>query len=93
MPPVHDFPDLEGDDYRLIRRLGSGGMGVVFEALQLSLNRKVALKLLSPLLLQDAAQRSLFEHEAHVIARLHHPILSEFSVPRAVRDVVIMRWS
>ena len=45
----------------------------VFEALQLSLNRKVALKLLSPLLLQDAAQRSLFEHEAHVIARLHHP--------------------
>ena len=73
MPPVHDFPDLEGDDYRLIRRLGSGGMGVVFEALQLSLNRKVAVKLLSPLLLQDAAQRIQFEHEAHVIARLHHP--------------------
>lgn len=73
MPPVHDFPDLEGDDYRLIRRLGSGGMGMVFEALQLSLNRKVALKLLSPLLLQDAAQRIQFEHEAHVIARLHHP--------------------
>ena len=73
MPPVHDFPDLEGDDYRLIRRLGSGGMGMVFEALQLSLNRKVALKLLSPLLLQDAAQRILFEHEAHVISRLHHP--------------------
>ena len=48
-------------------------MGVVFEALQLSLNRKVAVKLLSPLLLQDAAQRIQFEHEAHVIARLHHP--------------------
>lgn len=69
----HDLPDLPGSDYRMIRRLGSGGMGVVFEALQLSLNRKVAVKLLSPSLLKDAAQRCQFENEARVIAMLHHP--------------------
>lgn len=68
-----EIPDLPGSDYQLIRRLGSGGMGVVFEALQLSLNRKVAVKLLSPTLLKDAAHRVQFEHEARVIAMLHHP--------------------
>ena len=41
-----EVPELPDSDYRLIRRLGSGGTGVVFEALQLSLNRKVAVKLI-----------------------------------------------
>lgn len=68
-----EVPELPDSDYRLIRRLGSGGTGVVFEALQLSLNRKVAVKLLSPLLLKDTARRGQFENEARVIAMLHHP--------------------
>lgn len=68
-----EVPELPDSDYRLIRRLGSGGTGVVFEALQLSLNRKVAVKLLSPLLLKDAVRRGQFENEARVIAMLHHP--------------------
>ena len=72
---AHDifFPDLAGSDYRLLRKLGSGGMGVVFEALQISLNRKVAVKLLAPNLVADAKQRERFEQEARVIALLHHP--------------------
>ncbi len=78
-------PDLSGTDYRLLRKIGSGGMGVVFEALQLSLNRKVAVKLLAASLAADAAQRELFENEARVIAMLHHPhivkVLSAGSSP------------
>ena len=68
-----EFPDMTGSDYRLIRRIGAGGMGEVFEATQISLDRKVAVKLLSPLLTADPAQRDQFENEARVIAMLHHP--------------------
>ena len=68
-----EFPDMSGSDYRLIRRIGAGGMGEVFEATQISLDRKVAVKLLSPRLTADPAQRDQFENEARVIAMLHHP--------------------
>ena len=56
-----EFPDMSGSDYRLIRRIGAGGMGEVFEATQISLDRKVAVKLLSPRLTADPAQRDQFE--------------------------------
>ena len=65
---VVDLPDL-----RLTGKLGQGGMGTVFEAVQISLDRKVAVKLLSSKLLTDAAQRAQFEMEARMIAMLHHP--------------------
>ena len=68
-----EFPDMSGSDYRLVRKIGAGGMGEVFEALQVSLDRKVAVKLLSPSLTADPAQRERFENEARVIAMLHHP--------------------
>ncbi len=71
--PNGEFPDLSGSDYRLIRRIGTGGMGEVFEAVQLSLDRKVAVKVLSSSLTSDPAQREQFENEARVIAMLHHP--------------------
>lgn len=71
--PLCTETPLSGSDYRLIREIGSGGMGTVYEALQVSLNRKVAVKLLSPTLLTEPAQRRQFENEARVIAMLHHP--------------------
>ncbi|MBR4417216.1 MAG: protein kinase, partial [Victivallales bacterium] len=65
--------NLPDSDYRLIRKIGSGGMGDVFEAIQISLNRPVAVKLLNSSLLINAEQRAQFENEAKVIAMLHHP--------------------
>jgi len=71
VPP--EWTNLPDSDYRLVRKIGSGGMGAVFEAIQISLNRKVAVKLLNSSLLTSAEQRIQFENEAKMIAMLHHP--------------------
>ena len=71
------LPDLAGTDFRLIRRIARGGMGEVFEAEQLSLGRRVAVKVLAPSLLRDAEARRRFENEARLIARLRHPNIIE----------------
>jgi WD40 repeat protein/serine/threonine protein kinase/tetratricopeptide (TPR) repeat protein len=59
-------------DFRLIREIGRGGMGIVYEAEQLSLGRHVALKVLPRKLLLDGKTRQRFEREARAAARLHH---------------------
>ena len=71
------LPDLAGTDFRIIRRIARGGMGEVFEAEQLSLGRRVAVKVLAPSLLRDAEARRRFENEACLIARLRHPNIIE----------------
>ncbi len=60
-------------DYKLIREVGRGGMGVVYEAQQLSLNRRVALKVLPFASMLDSRQIKRFENEARAAAQLHHP--------------------
>ena len=62
-----------GDAYRLLELLGRGGMGIVFRAHELALDREVALKVLAldPVLSPDAYAR--FEREARLAARLDHP--------------------
>lgn len=59
-------------DYRLVRELGRGGMGVVFEAEQVSLQRNVALKVLPNTHLSSDYQRRQFQREAQAAAKLHH---------------------
>jgi serine/threonine-protein kinase len=59
-------------DYRILREIGRGGMGVVFEAEQESLGRRVALKVLSASAIIDEKQIRRFEREARSAARLHH---------------------
>jgi serine/threonine protein kinase len=59
-------------DFQIIRELGRGGMGVVYEALQISLNRKVALKVLSGTLGLTPKAVERFHREAEAAARLHH---------------------
>ncbi|MBN1420190.1 MAG: protein kinase, partial [Planctomycetes bacterium] len=60
-------------DFTLRRRLGSGGMGVVYAAWQNSLEREVALKVLPPGVAADARSSVRFLREAQIAARLSHP--------------------
>ncbi|MDB4777905.1 serine/threonine-protein kinase [bacterium] len=59
-------------DYRIVREVGRGGMGIVFEAQQESLGRKVALKLLPQSSQFDQRRQIRFENEARASAMLHH---------------------
>jgi serine/threonine protein kinase len=59
-------------DFRIVREVGRGGMGVVYEAEQLSLRRRVALKVLPFAAVLDPKQLQRFHNEAQAAAHLHH---------------------
>jgi WD40 repeat protein/tetratricopeptide (TPR) repeat protein len=59
-------------DFRIIREVAKGGMGIVYEAEQVSLGRHVALKVLPRSMLIDAKAKRRFEREAKSAAKLHH---------------------
>src|SRR5215213_1774337 len=63
----------EVSGYEIKRLLGAGGMGEVYLARNLRLQRDVALKVLPPSLIQDPERRARFEREARVLAALSHP--------------------
>jgi eukaryotic-like serine/threonine-protein kinase len=68
-------------EYRILREVGRGGMGIVYEAHQQSLNRKVALKILPFAAVLDERQIARFRNEAQAAAQLHHPhIVPVFAV-------------
>ena len=73
--------EIEG--YRIVRRLGLGGMATVYLGIQRSLGRPVAIKVLATDHTQSEELVRRFEHEARTIARLDHPhIVSIFDVGR-----------
>ena len=70
--------------YRVLGRIGSGGMGVVYEAYEESLDRRVALKLLPHHMTEDQEWASRFTREARTAAKLEHPgIAAIYAIDRA----------
>jgi serine/threonine-protein kinase len=71
--PVRDLTGVTLGDFQVERLLGRGGMGEVYLARQISLNRPVALKVLRTDLLTKSTYLSRFEAEATTVAKLNHP--------------------
>src|SRR5215475_7911614 len=59
--------------YRIVDKLGEGGMGAVYRATDTKLNRDVAVKVLPGGFAQDAGRMARFQNEARVLASLNHP--------------------
>lgn len=65
--------DVFAEHYRIVRELGRGGMGVVYQALDENLGRDVALKVMALSARHDPSAAGRFRREAQVLAALHHP--------------------
>ena len=68
-----DLPDLSATKYRVIQKLDSGGMGAVYLAEDVDLDRKVALKVMKAAPSAELALR--MSREARIVARLEHPAI------------------
>jgi serine/threonine protein kinase len=77
---ARSFDDLAAgtivSHYRIISKIGAGGMGEVYVAEDLSLKRRVALKILRPDMASEPTVRQRFEREANSLAALNHPNVS-----------------
>lgn len=65
--------DKEISHYKIIKKIGGGGMGIIYSAIDTKLNRKVALKFLPPDLTQDEESKKRFINEAQTASKLEHP--------------------
>jgi predicted Ser/Thr protein kinase len=82
------------NQYEIVRHIQEGGMGVVYQAQDISLNRKVALKVIKPSLLQVEGARKRFLQEARLAAALTHPSITSIYELFEYDDrvVLVMEW-
>jgi eukaryotic-like serine/threonine-protein kinase len=71
--PDAELPAEPLGDFCIVRKIGRGGMGIVYEAVQRSLGRRVALKVLPFAAALEPRQLQRFQNEAQAAAQLHHP--------------------
>ncbi|HBL16073.1 MAG: hypothetical protein A2X36_05905 [Elusimicrobia bacterium GWA2_69_24] len=69
--------DIIGGSFRILRQIGAGGMGVVHEAVDVTLERHVAVKKMREEIRSDPRERERFLREAKTVAALHHPNIVE----------------
>ena len=86
------FPEIPG--YEILAELGRGGMGIVYQARQVNLNRLVAVKMVLAGSSSTAEDRGRFRTEAEVAARLRHPNLVQiYEAWPGTRAALISVWS
>jgi serine/threonine protein kinase len=80
--------------YRILAEIGKGGFATVYRALDTTLDREVALKVLDPLLMRDATWVSRFHRAAGAVARLKHPHISpcQCRLPLCLLSLVLEFW-
>src|SRR5262245_64534270 len=83
-----DFQSAVAGRYSIERELGRGGMGVVYLAREVRLDRPVALKLLPPVLAAQPGPRERFLREARLAAKLSHPNIIPIHAVDEVADYV-----
>ncbi|MFL5338854.1 MAG: serine/threonine-protein kinase, partial [Gemmataceae bacterium] len=82
--------DLTVGPYRVLDRLGQGGMGQVFQALHVPMNRVVALKVVRPDLMSDPTTLRRFRREVHNAAQLSHPNIVTVFDANQIKDVFFL---
>jgi serine/threonine protein kinase len=97
--PAELAPDLAGSvlegAYRLVRLIGQGGMGSVYEAIQLRLQKRVAVKLMAPSEISDMVSLARFHREAEITSRLGHPHLVnvvDFGTAESGQPYLVMEY-
>ncbi len=101
LPELPELPERLAEDlperigrYRVLRRLGSGGMGIVYLGLDPDLNREVAIKTLPGILSRVEPALDRFRREARILARLNHPNIATIFSLEQDGDLVFltMEW-
>ena len=89
--PQSELPVLGADRFEILERIGAGGMGTVYKAIQKSVGRHVAVKVLSSEYASNAAGVARFVREATVVSRLVHPnIVSMIEFGRDPEDNLLL---